>query len=51
MKTKLYLLCIFLFFVAVILAVYGGNSPLSPIIWMLGFITGGVVTLLSEMQS
>lgn len=47
MKTKLYLLCIFLFFVAVILAVYSGNSPLSPIIWTLGFITG----LLLEMQS
>lgn len=50
MKTKLYLLCIFLFFVAVFIAVYIGNSTTSAGIWMAGFMTGGVVGLLLEMQ-
>lgn len=46
MKTKLYLLCIFLFFVAVFLTVYSGNSTTSIGMWMVGFMMGEVVGLL-----
>ena len=49
MKTKLYLLCIFLFFAAVFLAVYNGNSTTSIGMWMVGFMMGGIVGLLLEM--
>lgn len=51
MKTRLYLLCIFLFFVAVFLAIYSGSSTPSIGMWMVGFIMGGIVGLLLEMQN
>lgn len=51
MKTKLYLLCIFFFFAAIFLAVYSGNSYTSAGMWWIGFVTGGIVGLLLEMQN
>lgn len=45
MKTKLYLLCIFLFFASVFLAVYSGNVYISAGLFTLGYLVGGIVGL------